>query len=141
MIFGAIMVPDALEHFSWLHVIYAVLSLTIIRMLPVAASMHGSRLKWVTIFFLGWFGPRGIASILYVLLLLEGFSVAGSDVILSVVMTTVLLSVLAHGFTAFPGTNWYARYSEQSDPDAPEHEPVEEMPARLPYVRDARAAR
>jgi NhaP-type Na+/H+ or K+/H+ antiporter len=132
MVFGAIMVPDALEHFSWLHLLYAVLSLTIIRMLPVAVSMLGRRLRWGTVSFLGWFGPRGIASILYVLLLLEGSSVAGRDVILSVVMTTVLLSVFAHGLTALPGTNWYAQYAEQADLAAAEHEQVEEMPVRLP---------
>jgi NhaP-type Na+/H+ or K+/H+ antiporter len=132
MVFGAIMAPRALEHFSWLHLLYAVLSLTIIRMLPVVVSMLGRRLGWVTVFFLGWFGPRGIASILYVLLLLEESSVPGREVILSVVMTTVLLSVFAHGLTALPGTNWYAKYAEQTDPAAAEHEPAQEMPVRLP---------
>jgi NhaP-type Na+/H+ or K+/H+ antiporter len=139
MVFGAIMVPDALEHFSWLHILYAVLSLTIIRMLPVAVSMLGRRLRWVTVSFLGWFGPRGIASILYVLLLLEGSSVPGRDVILSVVMTTVLLSVFVHGLTALPVTNWYAQYAEQAGPAAVEHEQVEEMPVRLPYVLDRKS--
>jgi NhaP-type Na+/H+ or K+/H+ antiporter len=132
MVFGAILVPDALEHFSWLHLLYAALSLTIIRMLPVAVSMFGRRLKWGTVSFLGWFGPRGIASILYVLLLLEGSSVAGGDVILSVVITTVLLSVFAHGVTALPGSNWYAQYTERADLAAAEHEQVEEMPVRFP---------
>jgi NhaP-type Na+/H+ or K+/H+ antiporter len=132
MVFGAILVPDALEHFSWLHLLYAALSLTIIRMLPVAVSMFGRRLRWGTVSFLGWFGPRGIASILYVLLLLEGSSVAGGDVILSVVITTVLLSVFAHGVTALPGSNWYAQYTERADLAAAEHEQVEEMPVRFP---------
>jgi NhaP-type Na+/H+ or K+/H+ antiporter len=132
MVFGAIMVPDALEHFSWLHLLYAFLSLTIIRMLPVTVSMLGRRLRCGTVFFLSWFGPRGIASILYVLLLLEGSSVPGREVILSVVVTTVLLSIFAHGLTAIPGTNWYAQYAEQADQAAAEHEHVEEMPVRLP---------
>ena len=135
------MVPEALEHFHWHHVLYAALSLTIIRMLPVTVSTLGSGLRWVTVFFLGWFGPRGIASILYVLLLLEGSSLAGGDVILSVVMTTVLLSVFAHGLTASPGTNWYAQYTERADPDAAEHEQLEEMPVRLPYVLDRKSGR
>ena len=125
MVFGAIMVPDALEDLSWLHVLYAVLSLTVIRMLPVAVSMLGSRLRWVTVFFLGWFGPRGIASILYVLLLLEGSSVPGRDVILSVVMTTALLSVFVHGLSVFSGIRWYAAYTEQADSAAVEHEHTE----------------
>ena len=59
---------------------------------------------------------------------------AGKDAILSVVMTTVLLSIFAHGLTAFPGTNWYAQYTEQSDPTSAEHKPVEGMPVRLTYV-------
>jgi NhaP-type Na+/H+ or K+/H+ antiporter len=134
MVFGAIVVPDALEHFHWLHLVYAVLSLTLIRMLPVLVSMLGARLKCPTLLFLGWFGPRGIASILYVLLLLEGSPVPGKDVILSVVMTTVLLSIFAHGMTAFPGTNCYARFTKQTDLSAAEHQNIEEMPVRLPYA-------
>ncbi len=130
MVFGAILVPDAMEHFHWTHLLYALLSLTLIRMLPVAISLLGSRLKWVTVIFLGWFGPRGIASILYALLLLEGSSVAGKDVILSVIMTTVLVSVLAHGVTAFAGSNLYGKYSKHADSNASENKPVEEMPVR-----------
>ena len=53
--------------------------------------------------------------------------------ILSVVMTTVLLSVLVHGLTAVPGSRWYAARAEGADPEAAEHEPIEEMPVRLPY--------
>jgi len=131
-VFGAIMVPAALENFRWNHLVYAMLSLTLIRMLPVAVAMAGRRLRWQTLLFLGWFGPRGIASILYVLLLLDESSIAGKDVILSVVMTTVLLSVFAHGLTAFPGTNWYATYTDQTDSSAAEHEQVAEMPVRFP---------
>ncbi len=131
MVFGAILIPDAMEHFHWAHLLYAILSLTLIRMVPVAISLLGSRLKWESVVFLGWFGPRGIASILYALLLLEGSSVPGKDVILSVIMTTVLVSVFAHGITAFAGSNWYGRYAAQSDPDNVEHRPVEEMPVRI----------
>ena len=87
--------------------------------------------------FFGWFGPRGIASILYALLLLEGSSVPGKDAVLSVVMTTVALSVFAHGVTAFPGSLWYARRCERSNEDAAEHRRVGEMPVRLRYRDDA----
>ena len=131
MVFGAVMIPDALAQFSWRHITYALLSLTIARMLPVAVSMIGARLKWTTVVFLGWFGPRGIASILYALLLLEQSSLPGGNVILSVVVTTVLLSIFAHGMTALPGTKWYARFAAQADGAAKEHEHVEEMPTRL----------
>jgi NhaP-type Na+/H+ or K+/H+ antiporter len=133
MVFGAIMVPEALEHFHWTHLVYAALSLTMIRMLPVALSMLGRRLNWATVLFLGWFGPRGIASILYVLLLLEGSSLAGKEVILSVVMTTVLVSIFAHGLTALAGANWYAQYMHRTSGN-PEHETVAEMPVRLPQT-------
>ncbi len=132
MAFGAVMMPEALEHFSWIHVAYAALSLTAIRMLPVAMSLLGKRLTWPTTFFLGWFGPRGIASILYMMLLLEGTSLAGKDVILSVVVTTVALSILAHGLTAIPGTKWYAAHTKETGPQAVENKPVDEMPVRLP---------
>ena len=134
LVFGAIMVPDALDHFHWTHLFYAILSLTVIRMLPVAISLLGTRLNWKTVVFLGWFGPRGIASILYVLLLLEESAVPGKDVILSVVMTTVLLSIFAHGITASAGSNWYAQHTQGVDSDSPEHEPVNEMPVRIRYL-------
>ena len=134
VVFGAVMVPDALENFHWTHLIYAVLSLTMIRMLPVAFCLLGSRLRLPTVVFLGWFGPRGIASILYVLLLLEGSDVAGREVLLSVVMTTVLLSVLAHGISAYPASIWYASYTARVDPDAAENVDVEEMPVRISYT-------
>ncbi len=132
MIFGAILVPKALTSFDASHFVYAILSLTLIRMLPVAVSLVGAKLKWQTNLFLGWFGPRGIASILYVLLLLEGSAIAGSDLILSVVMTTVLLSVFAHGLTAVPAANWYAAFTKRADKQAAEHLHVQEMPVRIP---------
>lgn len=133
---GAIMVPDALDHFHWTHLLYAIFSLTLIRMLPAAISLFGSGLSWVSVVFLGWFGPRGIASILYVLLLLEGSTESGVETILSVVMTTVLLSIFAHGMTAVAGSNWYAQHNRLADPEAVEHQPVEEMPVRIRFVKD-----
>jgi NhaP-type Na+/H+ or K+/H+ antiporter len=64
--------------------------------------------------------------------LLEGSPLPNRDVILSVIMTTVLLSIFAHGLTAFPGTNWYAKHAEQADSSSAENEQVEEMPVRIP---------
>ena len=104
----------------------------------IAVGYFGGKLvlsfRWATKLFLGWFGPRGIASILYVLFLLEGSDVAGIEVLLSVVITTVLLSVFAHGITAFPGSIWYANYTKKVDPDAAENEDVAEMPVRLSFT-------
>jgi NhaP-type Na+/H+ or K+/H+ antiporter len=136
MVFGANMVPAALEGFHWSHLLYAALSLTVIRMLPVAISLLGTGLKRSTVGFIGWFGPRGIASILYALLLLEGRSIPGLEVVLSVVMTTVLLSIFAHGITAYPATLWLARRLGRADSTAAEHREIEEMPVRIRFVSE-----
>jgi NhaP-type Na+/H+ or K+/H+ antiporter len=71
LLFGAIGVPTIAESWSWRVLLYAVLSLTVIRMLPVAISLLGARLDWTTVLFIGWFGPRGLASIVFALLALE----------------------------------------------------------------------
>jgi len=68
MLFGAIMVPQAIGEISWLFILYALISLTAVRMIPAAISLIGKGLSLPSILYLGWFGPRGVASILYVLL-------------------------------------------------------------------------
>jgi NhaP-type Na+/H+ or K+/H+ antiporter len=82
--------------------VYAVLSLTLIRMAPVAVALAGARLGGTAVALVGWFGPRGLASVVFALLALEdlGQHVAGPAV--SVIGFTVLLSVIAHGATADP---------------------------------------
>ncbi len=116
---------------------YGILSLTVVRIVPVAISLIGVRLEKGTHLFLGWFGPRGIASILYGLLVLDKVSLSGSNEIFTIVIITVLISVFAHGLTAFPGANWYAaRMGKMKDQqDMAEHVPVTEMPVRLPYKK------
>ena len=93
------------------------------------------KLRADTLLFLGWFGPRGIASVLYVLLVLDRHAIGGRQEIFAIVVATVLISVFAHGLTAFPGANWYAARVEETKkkPGATEHVPVEEMPVRVPY--------
>lgn len=81
---------------------YAILSLTLIRVGPVLISLLGSDLSWAGRLFVGWFGPRGLASVLFALLLLEELHVPNADRIVEVVLLTVLLSVLAHGVSAAP---------------------------------------
>ena len=100
--FGAVAVVPAFESLTWQTVLYAVLSLTVIRMAPVAVALAGERLGRAAIAFVGWFGPRGLASVVFALIALEdiGQPVAGSAV--SVMAFTVLLSVVAHGVTADP---------------------------------------
>ena len=105
LIFSMVMVPPAVEYWDINAWIYAVLSLTIIRMLPVAISLFGKKLGTDTVLFVGWFGPRGIASVLYVLLFVNMLSFEGYERVLSVVVLTVLLSVFVHGASALPLSN------------------------------------
>lgn len=110
LMFGAVLLGPALGALSWSVVGYGVLSLTVVRMVPVALGMIGMRMRWTTVAFLGWFGPRGLASIVFVLLLVEEGSLAESALLQTVVSITVALSVFAHGLTAYPLAGAYARW-------------------------------
>lgn len=106
---GLVVLP-LLFNVTWQIILYVILSLTIIRMLPVAISLIGTKLNWDTILFIGWFGPRGLASIVLALLALEQLKVfPGDSTFVTVVFITVLVSVFAHGFTASPLSNRYAK--------------------------------
>ncbi len=101
--------------------LYGILSLTLVRMLPVALSMRGAKLQPASILFMGWFGPRGLASIVLGLIYLEELSVISvNPVILLAMIATVLLSILAHGISANPAIRFYARRMDKLEPDAPE---------------------
>lgn len=100
--FGAVVVVPAFAHLTWQIVVYAVLSLTVIRMLPVAIALAGARVGWVTTAFVGWFGPRGLASVIFALLALEELGGTAASLAVSVIAVTVLLSVIAHGASALP---------------------------------------
>jgi sodium/hydrogen antiporter len=110
LMFGAVLLGPALGVLDWSVVVYAVLSLTVVRMVPVALAMIGMRMRGTTVAFLGWFGPRGLASIVFVLLLVEEGSLAESALLQTVVSITVALSVLAHGLTAYPLAGAYASW-------------------------------
>ena len=97
--FGTVALGLLFEHFSWQAVIYAVLSLTVVRMLPVYISLFGKHLQIDTLLFIGWFGPRGLASIVFVVMV-AAEHLAGNDTILTTVAWTIVLSVVAHGLTA-----------------------------------------
>jgi NhaP-type Na+/H+ or K+/H+ antiporter len=105
LILGLVMIPAAAEHWNMTMLAYAILSLTLIRMLPVAISLIGSGLDSFTVLFLGWFGPRGIASILYLLIAVGDLGFAGYESALSVIVLTVLLSTVLHGISAVPLSN------------------------------------
>ena len=111
MIFGAVAIPAALPHLTWQVAIYAVLSLSAVRMLAVAAAMAGSGAPWQTLAFLGWFGPRGLASVVFVLLAVERGTPA-AQTLLTAVTATVAVSVFAHGLSAKPLVAAYHRWSQ-----------------------------
>jgi NhaP-type Na+/H+ or K+/H+ antiporter len=112
LIFGAVLLGPALQHASWQIALYAVLSLTLVRMLPVAIAMIGSGAKWQTVAFLGWFGPRGLASIVFAVIAVKEAHLTGADTILLATYLTIGLSVVAHGITATPLAKRYARWYE-----------------------------
>jgi len=87
-------------------------SLTLVRMLPVAIAMVGSDAKRETVGFLGWFGPRGLASIVFAVIAVEEAHLTGADTILLAAYLTIGLSVVAHGITAAPLATRYARWYE-----------------------------
>jgi sodium/hydrogen antiporter len=129
-IFG-VLVLGAIQHLSWEVALYALLSLTVIRMLPVALSLYGTHLRGTSVLFAGWFGPRGLASIVLGLIVVEEAPLlAGRDEIELVVALTVLLSVLLHGLTAAPLSAVYARRVDGMAADAPEKRATVESPTR-----------
>ena len=119
-LFG-LLVALAFKHFSLVHVLYAILSLTVVRMIPVAVAVIGTHLSSATVLFMGWFGPRGLASIVLGLVFLEQEThLPGEETIKLVVMATVMLSIFAHGFSALPGIDLYTRKVATLDAMSPE---------------------
>lgn len=109
LLFGIILVPLSYPFWDWRALVYAILSLTVIRMLPVALSLYKSGLDKKTIYFIGWFGPRGIASVLYLLMAIIELGNEGYELISSVITLTVLLSIFLHGATAVPLSRIFRR--------------------------------
>jgi len=109
LIFGLAMVPAAAPYWGVREMVYAVASLTVLRMVPVAISLIGAKLDWQTITFIGWFGPRGIASVLYLLMAVAAIGFEGHEQVMSVIVLTVAISVYAHGISATPLSRRYGR--------------------------------
>ena len=136
LVFGAILLGPVLRHVTWQIVLYAVLSLTLIRMLPVAVAMMGTGARTPTIGFLGWFGPRGLASIVFAVIVVEEAHLPQAATILATTYVTIGLSVIAHGITAAPLAIRYARWYE-SHPHG--HRPsMESVPTPHHRTRGAR---
>ncbi len=103
--FGAIVIGPALQLFNWEVVVYALLSLTVIRVVPIFLSLSGTGESVPSRLFLGWFGPRGLASIVFAIIVINA-EVPGGEFLALVVICTVLLSLVAHGISANPLAKW-----------------------------------
>ena len=126
--FGAVALAPAVSNLNWQSVVYALLSLTVIRMVPVAIALIGAHLGWPTVAFVGWFGPRGLASVVFALLALEELGNAATPAV-TVITITVLISVVAHGVTAEPLADRYAARLAKAAA-GPAHAERPELPVR-----------
>jgi NhaP-type Na+/H+ or K+/H+ antiporter len=132
--FGLIAGP-ILKTVTWPYVAYALLSLTLIRMVPVAISLIGAGLSRGTVAFVGWFGPRGLASIvLGVVFLAREIDLPGEQAVKLAVIVTVLMSIFAHGLSAQPGIHWYERHVGELDADSRE---LAAIPQVTPMVKNS----
>ncbi len=136
LVFGAALLPEGLANIDVTFVVYAVLSLTAIRMVPIALSLLGSGIRPPTYLFLGWFGPRGLASILFVLLILEEAEIPHREALLAITVITVAFSIVLHGLTAAPLARAYGRMAEEAG-DCEETKSVSDMPLREGMIEDA----
>ena len=109
VVFGSAVVSLAIGQITWSILLYAILSLTVIRILPVLFSLTGVSLDLESKLFVGWFGPRGLASIVFAVIVLDA-NLPNSEMLAITASCTVVLSVLAHGLTANP---WAGRYSQK----------------------------
>ncbi len=108
-----IVISDLIPQITWHIILYAILSLTVIRILPVTLSIIGSNIKWDSTLFMGWFGPRGLASVVLALIALERLSpFQGQETFILTVFITVFFSVIAHGITALPFSKLYLRHED-----------------------------
>ncbi len=112
VIFGSAVIGQAVGYFGWRYVVYAALSLTVIRMLPVFLVLSGTGLNTESKLFIGWFGPRGLASIVFAVMVMDA-NLENAHIMAIVVACTVIMSILAHGVTANPWAEAYGRRSRQ----------------------------
>ena len=116
LLFGSAVIGQVFGKFTWQVFVYALLSLTVVRMLPIFLSMAGSGEAAYSRLFLGWFGPRGLASIVFAIIVLDK-GIPGGEFIALVVTCTVFLSLVLHGVTANPLANWIARKEASGSKD------------------------
>jgi NhaP-type Na+/H+ or K+/H+ antiporter len=115
LVFGLAAVPFIWRGISGAEVLFGLLALTVMRMLPVAVSLLGTRLRTPTVAFIGWFGPRGLASVIFALIALESLDVNDDlRTLVACISFTVLVSVIAHGFSAEPLARRFGAWSARS---------------------------
>jgi NhaP-type Na+/H+ or K+/H+ antiporter len=131
LLLGAALLWPSLSTGTAVTFLYAALSLTVVRMAPAALSLVGSRVRLPTTGFLGWFGPRGVASALFAILIISEADLPHAELIFATTMVTVALSVFAHGLTAAPFAAAYGKLAEDPERCPAEHEEVHDHPLRL----------
>jgi NhaP-type Na+/H+ or K+/H+ antiporter len=138
MIFGAIVVVPLFTAFNPLALLYAVLSLTLIRMLPVALSLIGTHFRRDTKLAMGWLGPRGLASVVFTLIAFEAFREIARphQPLIAFAGWTILLSVVLHGFSALPLARWYANRLKTAPASIPELLKVPDLEPRQNRITD-----
>lgn len=114
VVFGTAVLGYVMDYFNWQVVLYAVLSLTVVRVLPIFLSLTGTGTRTESKLFLGWFGPRGIASVVFAIIVLNN-DLPGARLMAVVVACTVFFSVLAHGLTANPLAAAFAKRMKRLD--------------------------
>jgi NhaP-type Na+/H+ or K+/H+ antiporter len=137
IVFGAVILGPLLDDITWQVALYAVISLTVVRMLPVALAMQGTGARRPTVAFLGWFGPRGLASIVFGVILVDEANLPHEKTLLLAAVVTIAVSVYAHGVSARPLTRryvrWYESHAREARP-AMESVPVAEQRWRTPIL-------
>lgn len=118
LVFGAVLLGPVLEHLNWRIILYAVLSLTVVRMLPVALALLGTGMRPPTLAYVGWFGPRGLASVVFGLLIVEDH-VPGIELLGQVIAVTIGLSILLHGMSAHYFANLYGNWYDGAKTTVP----------------------
>ena len=130
-LFGAVGVAHLGTMFTWQGAVFAVLSLTLLRMGPVALALLGSGLRRETSLFIGWFGPRGLASVVFALLAVDSLPPQpGVQPVIGAITTTVLLSVVLHGLTAGPWARRYGAWTAREGPAVESDSSVEPVSGR-----------
>lgn len=134
LVFGMVMLGPALSSMTVSIVVYAVLSLTVVRMIPVAISLIGARMSLPTIAYVGWFGPRGLASLVFAGTIVAETDPVANQLTLTIIAATVGMSVLLHGLTAWPLSHAYGRWAstmDESDTEAGEAGPMAPVRVRM----------